>query len=162
LNCELPTDTSGVLFNNGDAFDEVAWANGIDNLDTIDHLAETGVYTVKVLSVLTVVADEELRATSVPASMSHGKHSSVVVLTLRRGLALYCPTRSTRTNTRVTEIAAIRTSTLYDKIRNDTMETQSIIEARLGEFHKIGNRIWCFFLVKLDFHRAFCGLYYSV
>ena len=60
-----------LLLNDGDAQNKVAWADVVDNVNTLNHLAEAGVYAVKVLCVGAVVADEELRAASILTSVSH-------------------------------------------------------------------------------------------
>ena len=51
-------------------------------------------YAIEVLGVHTIVADKELRATRILASVRHREHATVVVLTLGIGLTRDSPTRT--------------------------------------------------------------------
>ena len=102
--------------------DKVARADIVDNILALHHLAKAGVNAVKVLGVAAVVADEELRATGILATMRHREHTSVVVLTLCIGLARNSPTRTTCT-------VADRATTLNYKLGNHSVEGRAVIEA---------------------------------
>jgi hypothetical protein len=60
-----------LLLNDCYRKNQVAWADVVYNIKSLYNLAKAGVYTVKVLSVATVVADEELRAACIFASVCH-------------------------------------------------------------------------------------------
>ena len=106
----------------GNREDKVARANVVNYIFALDNLAEAGVYAIEVLGVATVVADEELRATGILASVRHREHTSVVVLTLGIGLARNSPTRTTCA-------IADRATALNYKLGNYSVEGQTIIEA---------------------------------
>ena len=59
---------------------QVAGANIVNYVQALYNLTEAGVYAVQVLSVAAVMADKELRATCVAASVSHRQYATVVVL----------------------------------------------------------------------------------
>ena len=76
-------------------------------------------YAVEVLGIATVVADKELRATSVLASVCHREHATVVILTLCICLALDCPTWTTCA-------IANRATTLNDKVRDYAVKGKAV------------------------------------
>ena len=111
-----------LLLNDGDAQNKVAWVDVVNNVNTLNHLAEAGVYAVKVLCVGAVVADEELRAAGIFAAVRHREYATVVVLTLGRGLALDGPAWATCA-------IADRAATLNNEIWNHAVEGQSVVKA---------------------------------
>ena len=54
------SDQLRLLLGNCDREDQIAWADVVYNINTLDDLAEAGVYAVEVLGIHAVVADEEL------------------------------------------------------------------------------------------------------
>ena len=82
LPAEICDSLKNLLFNNLNRENQVARADVVNHIQTLYNLTEAGVHAVEVLCVLAVVADEELRATSILASVSHRHHATVVVLTL--------------------------------------------------------------------------------
>ena len=60
-----------LLLNDCYREDQVAWADIVNNILTLNNLTEAGMHTVKVLRITTVVADKELRATRILTTMSH-------------------------------------------------------------------------------------------
>ena len=60
-----------LLFNNSYRENKVARTNVVDNIKTLNNLTEACVHAVEVLGVHAVVADEELRTTSVRATVCH-------------------------------------------------------------------------------------------
>ena len=125
----------------------VSGTNVIYNFDALNHFAETGVAAIEVLGVLTVETNEELRATCVLACMRHGENASVMILARSRGFALDAiawPAGS----------VTARTSALNDKIGNDTVESESVIEVVVGQIDEIGHRSGCFSRIEFGFHVA--------
>jgi hypothetical protein len=90
------------------------------------------VYAVEVLSIHTVMADEELRASSVRATVRHREYTAVVVLTLGACLTWDCVTWASCAIT-------IRTTALNNEIWNDTVEAECIVEVALCEFNEVSN-----------------------
>ena len=119
----------------------------VNDIHAFDHLSEAGMYTIKVLCIHAVVADEELAAAGVFASMCHGEDTAVVPLARGRGLALDLPARTTGTHTWVAWGAAERTASLNDEIRNNTMEAESVIKTRFGQFDEVRHSIGNIFLI---------------
>ena len=65
------SDKLKLLFANSNREYQVAGADIVNYVEAVNYFAEAGVYAVEVLCVLAVVADEELRATSVLAAVRH-------------------------------------------------------------------------------------------
>ncbi len=130
--------------------DEVARTNIVDNIFALYDLAEAGVYAVEVLRVATIVADKELRATRILATMRHREDASVVILALGIGLARNCPARTTCA-------IADRAAALNDKFGNYAVKCQAVVEARLGKFDEVSDCDRGLFLVEFDLHIALFG-----
>jgi hypothetical protein len=113
------------------------------------------------LCVFAVVADEELAAASVFACMCHGEHASVVILLGGFSLTFDMPAGTTRPHAGVTWVAAIGTAALYDKSRNYSVESKSIIKTVISQFYKICHRTRNFFVIEFRRHGAFGCFYYS-
>ena len=60
-----------LLFGNCYRENQITRTNIVNYILVLDNLAEAGVNAVEVLGIVAVVADEELRATSVLASVCH-------------------------------------------------------------------------------------------
>ena len=139
-----------LLLDDANRKDEVARADVIDHIDTLDNLTEAGVHAIEVLCVHTVMADEELRTAGIWATMSHREHATVVILTL--GACL--------TGDGVTWAScavALGAATLDDKVGDDTVEGKGVVEAALGKFYKIGNSDGRLLLVELHLHITLLG-----
>ena len=147
-----------LFIEDDDALNHVVGAYQIDDIETFDHFAETSVHAVEMLRILTVVADKELTAASVLASMGHREDTTIVVLLGGVGLALDGPSRTARTHTGVAYIAAVRTAALNDKVGDDTMETETVVETVLGKFNEIGDGAGNLFFIKLHFHASSIGV----
>ena len=137
---------------NDDTFDKVTGSDEVDNIQSFDHFAETGMDAIKVLGVLAVMADEELATAGVFACMCHGEDTTVVVLFIGMGLAFDCPSGATSTHTGITGIAAIGASALDNEIGNYAMEAESVVEAVLGQFDEVGDCCRNFFFIEFRFH----------
>jgi hypothetical protein len=107
------------------------------------------------LSILTIVADEELRASRILTAMSHRQNTSVVILTWSRCLALDSITWATRTITN-------RATTLNNEIGNHTVKTQAIIEMALGQLYKVLGCNGSILGVEFGLHIALLGRNNSV
>ena len=94
----------GLFLNNHNLFNQIALTDGIENIQTFENLAEASVNAVQVLRVLAVVADEELRTTSVLASVGHRENAAVVILTASAGFAFDAITRTACARARVTQV----------------------------------------------------------
>ena len=86
-----------LLLDNRNRENQVAGTDVVDDIEALDNLAEAGVHAVEVLGVLAVVADEELRAAGILATVGHRHYAAVVVLAWGRGLALDSPARTAGT-----------------------------------------------------------------
>ena len=120
--------------------------------------AETGVHTIEMLGVHAIVTNEELASACVLAGMGHTHHSAVMTLPRGRRLALDGPSGAAGAHSRVAKIAAVWATSLDDKIRNNSVETQSIVEALMGQLDEIGHSVGHFLVVELHVHRALCCL----
>jgi hypothetical protein len=60
-----------LLLYDCDRENKIARTNIVDNILTLDNLTKASVDAVKMLSILTIVADEELRASRILTAMSH-------------------------------------------------------------------------------------------
>ena len=150
-------DKKKLSFHNHNLLNQVALTNCVENIEPIENLAEAGVNAVKVLRVLTVVANEELRAARVLACVSHREHAAVVVLAAAVGLAFNAVARTAGANTRVAQIARIGASALNHKIRNHAVKTQPVVEPFFCKFHKVINRVRNVVSVQFSLHNAlFC------
>jgi hypothetical protein len=101
---------------------QIAWADIVNYIHTLDNLAKAGVNAIEVLGIAAVVADEELRTSGILASVCHREDATVVILTLGIGLTRDCPTRTTCA-------IADRATALNYKFGNYSVEGQTIIEA---------------------------------
>ena len=139
-----------LLLDNRNRENQVAGADVVDDIEAFDNLAEAGVNAVEVLGVLAVVTDEELRAAGVLAAVGHRHYAAVVVLAWGRGLALDSPARATGT-------IAQRAAALNNKVGNNAVKCESIVEAALGQLNEIFNGDRCLLLVELGLHIALFG-----
>lgn len=137
-----------LLIKNIDAFDKVALLDGVDNIEAVDDAAETGVDAIEMLGIGAVVADEELAAAGVLASMSHGQDATVVVLLRCIGLAFDAIARAASANAWVAHIDTERAAALDDEIGDDAVEMKAIVEAILGEFDKVSHSVGYLIVVK--------------
>ena len=139
-----------LLFDNRNREDQIAGADVVDNVDTLHNLAEACVHAVEVLGVLAVVADEELRAAGILATVSHRHYAAVVVLAWGRGLALDSPARAAGT---IAQWAA----SLNNEVGDTAVECESVVEAALGQFNEIFNGDRGLLLVEFGLHIALFG-----
>jgi hypothetical protein len=144
-----------LLLSNRYRQNQVAGADIVDNIQALDNLAKAGVYAIEVLGVHTIVADKELRATSVRTTVCHRQHATVVVLTLGTGLAGDSPARTACAIT-------LGATSLNNEIGDYSVEAKSIVEVALGELNKVSNGDRCLFLVELNLHITLLGRNKSV
>ncbi len=139
-----------LLLDNCNRENQVAGADVVDDIEALDDLAEAGVYAVEVLGVLAIVADEELRAAGVLTSVSHRHNAAIVVLAWGRGLALDTPARAAGAVTQ-------RAAALNNKVGDNAVESQTVVETALGQLDKIFNSDRSLFLVEFGLHIALFG-----
>ena len=148
----VPAD---VLLDEADGENPVAAADVVDDVEPLDHAPEAGVDAVEMLRVFAVHTDEELRASRVAAGMGHRKNAPVMVLERSRGLAFDAVARAARS-------VAARTSALDDKVGNDAVEGQSVVEVVVGQVDEVGHRTGRRLGVEFGLHLPFLGRNYSV
>lgn len=139
-----------LLLDDANRENQIAGADIIDNIQALNHFTKAGVHTVEVLRILAIVADEELRAARILASVGHRKHTAIVVLARGRSFTFNRIARAACT-------VADGASALNYKVGNDTMECQTVIEAAFGQLHKVGDSARSLLLVELGLHIALLG-----
>jgi len=140
-----------LLLNDDDFFNLVPRPDGVDDVGTFVHLAEYRMVAIQVLGILPIVADEELGATGIAASMGHGQYPTVVALADTGQLAIdFVAGASTA--------SAFGASTLNHKIGNDPVEVQTIVKAIFRKFYKVGDGAGSIVIKKDGFHLAFCSM----
>ena len=130
----------------------------INYLDTVCDFTEAGVITIKMLGVLAAVADEKLRASGIATGVSHGEYPAIMVLVITVQFAVNFVARATGARHAGRTGARVRASSLDDKVRNNTVESEAIIEAFISQFDEIGYGIGGVLVVKFYFQCAFVGL----
>lgn len=114
-----------LIFDYDDLFNFVTLSDLIDNIKTFHNLAKTGMVSVQVPCVFSVVADEKLGTSRISTSMSHGQYSSVMILVISSKFTINFVARTSCT-------VANRTATLDYKVWNYPMECQAVIETFFG------------------------------
>ncbi len=135
-------------------FDRNDLVTGLDLVhyfNSLGHLAEAGVRTVKVRGAFTAVTHEELRSAGVLARVSHGKHAAIVALVATGGFALDGPTRTAGAG-------ALGAAALNDEVGEHTVEGEPVIEAALGELAEVCDGEWGVGVEEFDGHIALGGL----
>jgi hypothetical protein len=112
-------------------------------------------HTVKVSSIVSAMADKELRSTGIASCMRHRKYAGIVKLILSIGLTI---NRVSRAPSSITFWAAA----LDHKIVKYPVKGQSVVKTFFSEVSKIFHSIWCIFFEELQFHYSFPGVYLGI
>src|ERR1035437_4339553 len=91
--------------------------------------------------------------------MCHRKNSSVVILIFTRQFALNFISRSACPDSWITHIPGKRATSLYNKVRNNPMESKPVVESFFCKCYEVVNSPGCVSFIKADFHRTFGSLY---
>lgn len=145
------TVDASLLLGDHDLFNLVSGTDVVYDVNSFEHLAKDGVVPVQMLGRLATVANEKLRTSRIPTSVRHGKHTTIVVLTVSVQLAFDGVSGAATT-------VAVGATTLNDKVRDDTVEDQTIIETVIGQFLEVANRSRCIIIKKDCFHQTFCSM----
>jgi hypothetical protein len=123
------------LLRNHHLLHHIALTDSINHIQAFYHFSEYRMIPVKMLCVGTGVTNEELRSSSVAASMRHGQHTAIVILIGTRKFAINMVARTSITY-------AIRATTLDHEIGNYTVENQSVVKALFSQCYKVFYGIW--------------------
>jgi hypothetical protein len=134
-----------------DGNDLVVGLDLVHDFNTLGHLAEASVLTVKVRGAFAAVTHKELRSARVLARVSHGKDAAIVALVATGGFTLDGPARSAGAG-------ALGAATLNHEIWEHTVEGEPVIEAALGELAEVCDGEWGVGVEELDGHIALGGL----
>lgn len=134
-----------------DGNDLVAGLDLVHDFNTLGHLAEASVLTVKVRGAFAAVTHKELRSARVLARVGHGKDAAIVALVATGGFALDFIAG-------VAGAGALGASTLNHEIWEHTVEGEPVIEAALGELAEVCDGEWGVGVEELDGHIALGGL----
>jgi hypothetical protein len=122
--------------------DLVPFADAADVVQSFDHLAENGVDAVEVNTVLGVRDDEELAATGVFASVSHGEGSKGVTAGVTLSFTLDLPAWTSGTRLAVALLTAVGAADLDDEVLHDAVRVQAIVETVVDEFEEVFDGLW--------------------
>ncbi len=116
-------------------------------------MAEHRVHSIQVW--LGLMADVELRATGVAASVGHGQRAGLVLLAV--DLAIDLITGAAGSGHTAGTLTAVGAATLGHETRDHTVEGQTVIEAVLGQLHEVGHGVGRIGFEQLQFDRAGVG-----
>src|SRR5690606_24437299 len=96
------------------------------------------------------VTNEELAAAGVLATVSHGERTAQMFVGIALGFARDGIAGAARTVT-------LGTTSLNDKVRNDPVKADTVIEAAVGQFLEVGDRTGSFFIIQICVDLPFFG-----
>lgn len=140
-----------LAFGYFDRVHSVVSADLVHHFNSLENFAEDGVNAVEVR--LGRVADKELAATGVRSRVRHGERTSKVTILVDFAIDFVAGSTGSRT---------VGAPALNHEVRNDSVEGESVIEAAIGEFLKVGDRVGSFFLEEFNDHGAVVGFNMSL
>lgn len=110
------------LLPNHHLIHQIPLPNLVNYLQAFIHFSKNRMIPVEVRGIVARMADEKLGAAGVAACMGHGEDAAIVVLVLAGEFAINFVAGAAGTRT-------IRTTSLDDKIGNDAVKFQAVVEA---------------------------------
>ena len=147
----MTSDLSVALFFHYHFFHDIALADLIDYLKAFHDFTKYGVVAVQVTGRTAAVAYKELGPSRIPTCVGHGKNATVVILVFSLKLAVNGIAGATVTN-------AVGAATLNDKVGNDAVKGQTVVESLFCKSNEVVYRVGGVFLKKLNFHDALFGV----
>ena len=142
----------GLAFRNHYFFDFVTLTDGVDYLKSFHHFTEAGMFAIQMAGIVPAVADEKLGSAGVSSRMGHGKDTPIVVLVVTGEFTIYLVPWTPGA-------VSFWATSLYHKVGDDPVESQSIIEAFLGKGNEIFDCLWGIVFIELHGHGSFFGDY---